>query len=141
MSYCTQEDLEREISRAELTALTAESGAEPDAEVVGQVLTEVAAEINAYLAGRYVLPLPEVPQSLRSVAVALAVYRLYGRRSLVPEAWQRRQQEARQFLMGLAAGQLTLLMADGTPIPRRVVEVVELPAGRRVFNRTTLADY
>lgn len=141
MSYCTLEDLEREISRAELAALTAESGGDPEAAVVGQALTAVAAEIEAYLSRRYILPLPEVPPLLRSIAITLAVYRLYGRRGVVPEVWQQRQQEARQQLQALAAGALALVAANGEPLPGRTTAVVELPASRRIFNRTTLADY
>lgn len=141
MNYCTQEDLEREISRVELAALTAESGGDPETEVVGQVLTAVAAEIEAYLSHRYVLPLPEVPQLLRGIAITLAVYRLYGRRGVVPEVWRQRQQEARQQLQALAAGALALVAANGEPIPGRATAVVDLTASRRIFSRTTLADY
>ena len=141
MDYCSLEDLRREIGPGELAALTAESGPNPDPEVVAAAIAGAGAEIEAYLGKRYELPLPEVPPLVKALGATLAIYRLYGRRGVVPEPWQRRRAEAQQYLEDLAAGRLDLVDNQGQRLAGRVVAVQGLAPGRRVFKRETLENF
>lgn len=48
-----------------------------DAGVVDRALADTDAEINGYLAGRYVLPLVETPPLIADKALAIAIYKLH----------------------------------------------------------------
>jgi phage gp36-like protein len=76
MAYCIQDDLLKMIPIAELAELTAESGTEPDSEVVAEAVAKADGEIDAYLGVRYSLPLAEVPALVRSLSVDLALFHL-----------------------------------------------------------------
>lgn len=78
MEYATREDLVDRFSEAELAPLEdlGNSGS-PDAGVSARALSDAAAEINSYLAVRYALPLPSVPEALVRVACDIARYRLH----------------------------------------------------------------
>lgn len=48
-----------------------------DAAVVNRALADTDAVIDGYLAGRYVLPLAEVPPLVADLALAIAIYKLH----------------------------------------------------------------
>ncbi len=105
MAYCSQDDLVKMISLAELAELTAESGDEPDAAVVAEAIVKAAGEIDSYLAVRYVLPLAATPPQVQSLAVDMALYHLYSRRSVAPQVRRQKYDAAVAFLKEVAAGQ------------------------------------
>jgi len=107
MTYATQPDLETRFGAAELLQLADRDGdglADPG--VVAGALAEAAAEIDAYLVGRYALPLASTPPVLVRLACDLARYRLMADNPL--EEARKRYEDARRLLEALAAGRVAL---------------------------------
>lgn len=81
MSYATQEDLTNRYGEAMLIAAT-DRGAVPlgvpDAEAVGRALVAADGVIDAYLGGRYALPLSSVPDQVVTIAMEIAIYKLHA---------------------------------------------------------------
>lgn len=139
MAYCSVEDLLNMISREELAALTAEAGGEPDHAVIGAAIAQAEDEINAYVAGRYEVPLTPVPPQILGLAVDLTLYHLYSRRSVMPAVRRQRYEAALLFLRLVAAGQVHLEEAAGRGEKAR--QPAEMTSSVRLFSRTGLADW
>ena len=84
MAYCSEDDLVKMIPQSELAELTAESGEVPDSLIIIDAIDKAGAEIDAYLGVKYVVPLATPPAQVKALAVDLAIYHLYSRRSVVP---------------------------------------------------------
>lgn len=139
MAYCSQDDLLKMIPSAELASLTAESGDEPDAAVVAEAIAKAAGEIDAYLAVRYVLPLTATPPQVKNLAVDLALYHLYSRRSVAPLVRRQNYEAAMAFLKEVAAGQ-ALVEGAGEPSGENR-QVGEFSGAPRVLGRNGLSDW
>jgi phage gp36-like protein len=139
MAYCSVEDLLNMISREELVALTAEAGEEPDSTVIGAAIAKAEDEINAYVAGRYQVPLAPVPPQILGVAVDLTLYHLYSRRSVMPAVRRQRYEAALMFLRLVAAGQVHLEEAAGQG--EKAGQPAEMTGGVRLFSRSSLGDW
>ena len=94
MAYCTQNDLLTMIPVKELAELTADSGDTPDSQVVAEAIQRADAEIDSYLGMRYMLPLNPVPDQVMGLAMDMALYHLYSRRSVVPAVRQQKYEAA-----------------------------------------------
>jgi phage gp36-like protein len=84
--YCTQEDLAASIPDDLLAELTAASGTTPDAGVIGQMIADVADEIDGYLACVGVLtPVTtgRLLALLRPRSIIITRYRFVGRRDIL----------------------------------------------------------
>jgi phage gp36-like protein len=141
MAYCTQADLLKLVPELELAQLTAESGDVPDAAVVAEGIAQADAEIDAYLAVRYQLPLTETPPRVKSLAVDLALYHLYSRRSVAPEVRRQKYEDAVAFLKLVGAGKAEIVGAEGVEVPGDVRDVTEVSSAGRVFSRETLGGF
>ncbi len=140
MAYCSPSDILTMISQEELAELTADSGDLPDTFVVEEVITLADAEIDAYLGGRYEVPLTPAPPRLKALSVDMAIYHLYSRRSVVPPVRRDKYEAAVAFLQDVAAGSVGLEGAGGDPAGA-TGEVAELSSAPRYFSRTTLKDW
>lgn len=124
--------------------LTAQGQARIDAK-----LSEAESEVNSYLAQRYTLPLPSVPQVLKAKTVDIAVYRLFLRRGIRPgtadELVNSQYKLAVAWLRDVATGKASLTLngpsggsdgpkADGGSKP-------SITADPRVFSRDKLEDF
>ncbi len=134
MPYCTQDDLLKMIPLKELAELTAESGDQPDDEVVAAAVSQADAEIDSYAGVRYQVPLSPVSAQVQALAVDLAIYHLYSRRSVAPGARRQKYEAAVAFLKDVAAGQ-TVLEGVAGELPSVNREVTEVASATRVFNR------
>ena len=80
MPYATLQDLAYRYGTALLVSLT-DRAAVPtgaiDAAVVARALADAEATIDGYLAGRYALPLAEVPRLIGDLAQAIAIWKLH----------------------------------------------------------------
>ena len=141
MAYCTQDDLLKMVPEAEMAQLTAESGDAPDAEVVSEVIAKAAAEIDSYLAVRYVLPLVAVPAQVKHLAVDMAIYHIYSRRGMMLEIRGKNYDKAVAFLKDVAAGRAEIIGAAGVELPGAEGQVVEVSSAERVFSRTKMSDF
>jgi phage gp36-like protein len=140
MAYCTEDDLLKMISAAELAELTTESGEAPDSLIMAEAMSAAAAEIDACLGVKYVVPLASVPAQVRTLAVDLAIYRLYSRRSVVPLVRQRQYEAAVSFLKQVAEGRMVIVGPSGEP-PTVAKDVVDAGSASRIFSRNTLGDW
>jgi phage gp36-like protein len=139
MGYCTQNDLLTMISQEELAELTSDSGDLPDPFVVEEAIALATGEIDAYLGSRYALPLMPTPPRLKALAVDMAIYHLYSRRSVVPTVRRDKYQAGLAFLKAVAAGTMGLTgpeEAAGT-----TGEVAGFSGEIRLFTRTSLKDW
>ena len=75
MTYITAQDVADRIGKDELIVLSDREGTgEVNTSVVAQAIQDASDEINMHLACRYRLPLAEVPDTLKRLAVNLTVY-------------------------------------------------------------------
>lgn len=135
MAYCTEDDLLPMIPQGELAELTAESGEVPDHAVTAEAIAKAGGEIDAYLGVRYALPLTANPPLLKSLAVDLAIYHLYSRRSVAPQVRRQKYEAAVAFLKQVAAGQAAVEGLAGEP------QAEDFSGASRVFGRDDLADW
>ncbi|MGV8987648.1 MAG: gp436 family protein [Cypionkella sp.] len=80
MTYCTEADLIARYGNQMLVDLTDRAELATgtiDSAVVSAATAGAAAMIDGYLAGRYALPLADVPQTVAEIAMAIAVWRLH----------------------------------------------------------------
>lgn len=139
MTYATQQNMIDRFGSQDLIELTdrAQLGV-IDATVLGQALADADAEINAYLTGRYTLPLASEPPVLVKFAADIAYYQLFD--ACVPERVEARYGNAIKFLRSLANGQVSLGL-DPENLPVADVGGVQVSAPDRVFNADSLAGY
>ena len=140
MAYCSEDDLLKMIPQSDLADLTVESGEVPDSLIIIDAISKAEAEIDSYLAVKYVVPLAAPPDRVKSLAVDLAIYQLYSRRSIVPPVWQQRHDAAVAFLKQVVAGQMVIVGPQGE-LPTVAKEVTDATAAPRAFSRHTLADW
>ncbi|MGA9754912.1 MAG: DUF1320 domain-containing protein [Desulfobaccales bacterium] len=140
MAYCSEDDLLKMIPQAELADLTVESGEVPDSLIIAEAISKAEAEIDSYLGVKYVVPLSAPPAQVKALAVDLAIYHLYSRRSIVPPVRQQKYDTAVAFLKQVVAGQAVIVGPNGE-LPTVAKEVTDAAAAIRVFSRNTLADW
>ena len=141
MPYCTQDDLLKLVPELELAQITAETGDVPDAAVVSEMIAQAGAEIDSYLAVRYMLPLAETPARVKSLAVDMALYHLYSRRSVAPEVRRQKYEDAVAFLKMVGAGKAEIIGAAGTEVAGDAQEVTEISSQARVFDRDKMSGF
>ncbi|MDW8357857.1 DUF1320 domain-containing protein [Thermus sp.] len=141
------EDLRQALPLDVLLYLVDEEGAgvlTPQGEARARAaLAEAWGEVESYLAQRYALPLPSLPEALKARALDIAVYRLFLRRGIRPgtadEAVLSRYRDAVAWLRDVALGKAALpLPPAGQPLPPRGGARIR---GRRTFSRESLEDF
>ncbi|MBM4285812.1 MAG: DUF1320 domain-containing protein [Deltaproteobacteria bacterium] len=140
MGYCTKDDLLTMITQEELAELTAEGGEVPDFLVVEEAINQAGAEVDAYLGVRYQVPLTPTPAQVKALAVDLAIFHLYSRRSGAPPVRRERYEAAVRFLKDVGAGQAVIAGTSGEPISTER-ERVEVSSAVRIFSRNTLGEW
>jgi len=112
MTYCTADDMQTRFESWELIDLTNPGGSAVDLAELNQAIVDAAAEIEAYLGGRYALPLNPVPKVLNRLACNMARYYLYDNKPT--EEVKNAYTEALSFLDKVAKGHIKLgIAADG----------------------------
>ena len=138
MPYATQADLETRFGSEELAQRTDRiNGSVIDATVVARALADADAEIDAYLAVRYQLPLASVPAALGRVACDIARYRLCD---VPPEEVRTRYEDAVRDLKRAADGSLVV---DGASTLAKSASGIGVAsqAPERVFSADVLSGY
>ena len=141
MPYATLDNLNAQFGEREVTALTdRDLDGLPDQDVVDAALEIASDEIDAYLEGRYPLPLTSVPRLLATLCCDIARYRLTGADAQETEPSRNRYRDAIRMLDKIKAGELTLGLdpAQQEVGTRGTVHIVN---GRRAFSQETLSDY
>lgn len=141
MPYATQSDMTDRFGAVELAQLTdRDNGLVIDATVLGRALADADAEIDAYLATRYQLPLASVPPVLARMAADVARYRLYDDRAT--DAVRTRYEDAVALLKRMASGDVQLPAA----VPLLATtggsgNAVKTRSADKVFSASALANY
>ena len=141
MPYATQADLVARFGTSEVLALTdrANTGA-IDASVLTAAFEQAGDEIDAYLGGRYSLPLASVPRLLVGVCCDIVRYRLCGADVSETEPARNRFKDALKLLEQIRDGKLTLGL-DPAQQAVGTGNTVLINDGRRKFNADALSDY
>ena len=120
MTYCTPEDIERQVSTHTLIQLTNDN---PEQETVDLVVCEEAiiyssTLIDGYLRGKYTLPLNNHFPLLRIIAIDISIYRLYSRRiyTEIPESVTQAYKNSIKTLEDLKKGIITLQTEEDTSV-------------------------
>ncbi|WP_319521663.1 DUF1320 domain-containing protein [uncultured Desulfosarcina sp.] len=109
MAYCILDDLKEKVSEDVLIELTDDDDAGViDTSRTDRAMADAEAEIDAYCASRYRVPLSPVPGIIRKFCVDIAIYNLFQRRIGATEERQRDYKNAVTFLQNVASGKATL---------------------------------
>lgn len=141
MPYATQADMVSHLGEREVIAITDRNltGA-IDPAVLADALDLASDEIDAYLEGRYALPLPRVPRLLTRLCCDVARYRLCGADAQETEPTRNRYKDALKMLEQIKKGELTLGL-DSAQQEVGTRQTVQIKNGRRTFSQDELADY
>ena len=111
MSYCTIDDIEKQISTSTLIQLSSDdSQEEVNRVVVEEAIIFSSTLIDGYLRGRYNLPLNTHFPLLRILAIDISIYRLYARRmrNEMPEVIETAYKNAISTLRDIQKGVISL---------------------------------
>ena len=135
MSYCTLTDLVDRYGEQEMLQLTdRDRDGVADAAYIDGVLSDIDAQIDAHLAGRYALPLSQTPRVLVRIACQLAreAFAIANGARLDDQTPERSDANAaRTMLRDIAKGTISI----GTPVPTSSTGSVEMTTGGRVWGR------
>jgi phage gp36-like protein len=136
MPYATLADLTTRYGEDEIRQRSDHAGiGSIDTAVVNQALADASAEIDAYLSGRFTLPLATVPPHLVRICCAIARYRLWD--DAMPERVRVEYQDAVRLLESIAKGMVTL----GLSIEPVSGLSEARPGDDRVFSRSGTGGY
>ncbi len=141
------DDLRQTLPEGELLYLVDDEGAgelTPQALArAEEALRQAWGEVESYLAQRYPLPLPALPEVLKAKALDIAVYRLFLRKGIRPgtadEAVRDRYRDAVAFLRDVAVGRASLPLPPASA-PARPLGGAKV-RGKRIFSRESLEDF
>lgn len=150
MRYCTLADLLLAIPAQTLIQLTHDvttdygqtMPSEPNGVVIEEAVRQAEDLVDAFLRGRYDLPLSPVPTVIKDVSVNLARHWLYARRpegNELPDAVTRTYKASMHILEQIRENRLTI----GDPAGRPAAEASEMKvrAKPRMFDRDQLDRY
>lgn len=118
---CTQDDLELRVTeeKIQLWSINPSTG-EIDASVVTDAITWATEEVYAPLRSLYADYIPfedgSQPVVLTNIAVAFAIWWLASRHSEYSEIYRLNYEDARKQLKQIAAGDIPLILPDGTEL-------------------------
>lgn len=122
MSYATNGDIEERLGTTVYIELTDDTGSGvADEDKVTEARTAAEAEIDSYLARRYLVPIavsgqPALAAMLKRLTLDLAEYRLRARRLPVPEDTHLLRDAAVQWLTRAAKGEVMLPSLTELPL-------------------------
>lgn len=133
MSYATVDDLISLFSESEMLELSdRERTGNVNVQVVNVAIDDSVSLINSFLAARYDLPLSSPPTVLKRICADIARHFLYDNQ--VPEAVEKKKDDAMMFLKAVAKGDVSL----GLNIENEVAlgdQQIEVVSDERVFTR------
>jgi len=141
MGYAVKQDMIDRFGERELVQLTNRddhAATAIDDPALDQALADASAEIDGYLAGRYVLPLDPVPLMLKRNCCEIARYHLYGER--VIDTVAKRYDAVIAYLRAVGKGDITLGV-NAASQPAATSGGPQSSGGAREFTRDSLADY
>lgn len=128
MVYADEAALRQRFGDEEVDAF-----AQRDPLSIERALSDADAEIDAYLGGRYQLPLSSNSAVLVRIACDIARYRLWAERA--SEEVRRRYEDARRFLEALAKGDVTLGLPEAQQPPKPMAMAAAKAGDAPIFTR------
>lgn len=140
MSYATLSDLIERAGEAEIRQIAdRDRDGVPDADVIAAALADADNLINGYIAVRYSVPLPSVPDLVRTWAVSIARYVLF--RNGAPEWVAQDYKDALTALKDVSRGTASLPFAAGDAKPSASSGSVMASHPPKVFTRPKLRGW
>lgn len=138
MDYCTLDDLIKAFGEPEIIRISdrGQRNGQVNEEVVTRAISDAEAEINMYLEGRGLLPLPSLPEVIRRIAVDISRFYLYQNPKDDGPVQNAYKQRVKQ-LEGIASGKLSLGL-DGAGKVMEPEDSVIFTPGRNMFRRNGL---
>jgi phage gp36-like protein len=114
MAYSVLDDIQAQISEAELIQLTDDvGGGVIDNDVIDRAISDADEEIDGYIGSRMTVPLTTVPGIVRKASIDIAIFNLYSRRQdSAPDMRKERYKTTVRLLEKIAEGKITLGQAD-----------------------------
>lgn len=134
MSYCSAQDLTDRYGTEVLAWADRDHDGTPDPALVAAMLADVDAEIDAFLAARYTLPLSATPPVINRIACALARERFAvagGARMDAADPIRADADGVRKLLQAISTGKAGI----GLPTPVAATGTVQMQTGGRDWNR------
>lgn len=104
--YATRDDLIARFGVQSIEQLERAVSQGVDPAVSEKALTDAQELADSYIAARYALPLPAVPETLKGVVLDIARYKLYAMRA--PDEVRQRYEDAISWLKQVSAGKAVL---------------------------------
>ena len=144
MLYCTLEDIKKSrVPETRLIQLTddADTG-DVNEEAVNSAISDAGETIDGFLRGRYPLPLNPTPGLIRTIALDLATYGIYGLKVEfeLPELVKDRYKTAVALLMRIQDGKMELYEKD-EPAQVKASGGPAFVKGSSVFNEESLKGF
>ena len=138
MAYCTLDDILGSMDEADVIGYTDDEDAGTvDEARVDQAIEMAGVTIEAYIGGRYQVPLDPVPDLVKRLAVDLAVFEICSRRSDPPENREQKRQMAVRLLEKIGTGSAVIPGAASAPAASGS-NPVQISSAGRVFSRESL---
>lgn len=140
MSYASLDDLTERAGIDELRQIAdRDRDGVPDPDVVAAALAGADNLINGHVGARYDLPLPSVPDLVRTWATSIARYTLH--RNGAPEHVQQDYKDAIAALKDVGAGRIVLPVGTGETEPQAATGQVIAALPDEVFTASRLRGW
>lgn len=140
--YATPDNMLSRFGEQDLTLLTEREDSVPgeiNLALLEQALRDASAEIDGYIAGRYVLPLTTVPAVLERNCCDIARYFLYGDKA--PEQIEKRYTAVVKFLTAVSKGDISLGLATTGETAGQSELVISIESAGSVFGRKSAKGF
>lgn len=140
--YATPDNMLSRFGEQDLALLTEREDSVPgeiNFVLLEQALSDASAEIDGYIAGRYVLPLTTVPAVLERNCCDIARYFLYGDKA--PEQVEKRYTAVVKFLTAVSKGDISLGLATTGETADQSELTVSIESAGSVFGRKSAKGF
>lgn len=140
--YATPDNMLSRFGEQDLALLTEREDSVPgeiNFVLLEQALSDASAEIDGYIAGRYVLPLTTVPAVLERNCCDIARYFLYGDKA--PEQVEKRYTAVVKFLTAVSKGDISLGLATTGETADQSELVISIESAGSVFGRKSAKGF
>lgn len=140
--YATPDNMLSRFGEQDLALLTEREDSVPgevNLALLEQALRDASAEIDGYIAGRYVLPLTTVPAVLERNCCDIARYFLYGDKA--PEQVEKRYNAVVKFLTSVSKGDNSLGLATTGETAGQSELVISIKSAGSVFGRKSAKGF
>lgn len=137
--YITRQDIADRIGEDELIVLSdRDNDGSADEAVIDRAISDATDEINMHLSVRYQMPLPTVPDTIKRLAVNLALYWLSEGDGSLSELVKNRYENSVKTLKSLASGTMRLGLPELELPTENSAGTVQLVSAERRLTRDSL---